>query len=676
MMPDPAAALVSRLGSAGFDPRPTGPDSWESRCPAHNGSRRNLSIRRGDDGRALVHCHHADEAGGCDHRAILAALGLAEGDLFPPGDPAPSGTRPRSPAVARPKARTYSTPENAIEATTRKLGAPTASWTYPAADGSEAMRVYRFDPPEGRKEYRPVHPTPEGWALGDPPGPLPLYHVPDLAGAGRIYLLEGEKCCDRARDIMGVAATTTAHGAKSPHKSDLSPLSGKEVVILPDADPAGEAYAGALVGLLAMLDPRPTVKVVRLADLWRTLASMPEGSDIDDWLRDGVPDQWEPEQCRAELERLADLAPVEGIDATALGPLRSGETPPATTTRDRPRVKLTRASDVICRVVDWLWPGRVPLGMLTMFAGDPKLGKSLVTMWLAAQVTRGVCPGPPDVGTEPRSALLLSAEDDPSRTIVPRLKAAGADLARVHILEAVYLPDGSEALPSLKIDIDAIDGAIGKAGDCSLVIIDPVSAYLGGADDHRNAELRGVLSPLKVLAERWNVAVVLVSHLNKAGGTNAMYRVAGSIAYTGAARSNLLFVKDRDDPTGRRVLMGSAGGNLCAAPPTLAYRIIDDGAGPILEWEPDPVDITPEAALSAQGADPEARAEQAECVDWLRGMLADGRVLQTVIATDGRAAGFSPDQLKRAKRRIGAKSHRDGFGKGSQCHWEMPRAAP
>src|SRR5262249_17928040 len=150
---------------------------------------------------------------------------------------------------------------------------------------------------------------------------------------------------------------------------------------------------------------------------------------------------------------------------------------------------------------------------------------------------------------------------------------------------------------------------------------------LGGADDHRNSELRGVLSPLKALAERHDVAIVLVSHLNKGGGTNAKYRVTGSIAYVGACRANFLCVKDPDDPARRRRLPLSPGANRGPDPPTLAYQGQDDGLGPVVAWEPDPVDIRVEDAL--RPADPGAedeRAERAAAADWLRAMLGQGPV--------------------------------------------------
>ena len=159
------------------------------------------------------------------------------------------------------------------------------------------------------------------------------------------------------------------------------------------------------------------------------------------------------------------------------------------------RARLTCAFDLEPREVDWLWAGRVPLGMITMFAGDPKLGKSLVTLAMAAAVSRGLPLPMSHVPDRPGSTILMSAEDDPTRTIVPRLEAAGADLTKVHMLESIILANGFETLPSLRVDIDAITTAALRLGDCRLIVIDPVSAYLKGIDDNRNAVLRGRSRP-------------------------------------------------------------------------------------------------------------------------------------------------------------------------------------
>lgn len=349
--------------------------------------------------------------------------------------------------------------------------------------------------------------------------------------------------------------------------------------------------------------------------------------------------------------------------------------------RTRPstgRVVLRRASDITPLAVTWLWKDRLPLGMLSLFAGDPKLGKSFVTVGLAADVSRGA-PLPQDAqNAGPASVVIMSAEDDPARTIVPRLKASGANLAKVHILESVVLADGSESLPSLRADVDRIAEAVAEIGDCRLVVIDPISAYLGGTDDHKNGELRGVLSPLKAMAERLNVAVLLVTHLNKGAGTNGKHRVTGSIAYVGACRANFLFTRDRDDPTGRRVLMLDNGCNLSGNVPTLAYSIVDQGHGPAVEWDAETVDVTAEQALQAVTEDRRERGrstpESRECERWLRETLTAGPVAAADLHRFALAAGFTKDQLRGARERAGVTTFREGFGAGSKCLWALDGA--
>ena len=378
-----------------------------------------------------------------------------------------------------------------------------------------------------------------------------------------------------------------------------------------------------------------------------------------------------------ELEPAADAYGVfEPIDPTsppsplALAPVTQSP-PPA---QSETGVKMTRALDVQSREIGWLWTGRVPLGMMTMFAGDPKLGKSFVTLAMAAALSRGLPLPLSNWPDRPGSTILMSAEDDPARTVVPRLMAAGADLAKVHILESIVRANGDEALPTLRADIQAITTAATRLGDCRLIVIDPVSAYLSGVDDNRNAALRGVLTPLNKLAERLGAAVVLISHLTKEGSGNGKHRVQGSIAYVGACRANFLFSTDPEDPTGRVVLMLDNGGNVAPPAPTLAYVIEDRGHGPQVSWYDESVPVTVEQALRPRPspADEEDRAFFGrESDQWLREMLDAGPVLYTDIVNVGRTAGFNRDTLRRAKERIGATAYRDGFGPGSRFYWRL-----
>lgn len=262
---------------------------------------------------------------------------MSEADLRPPDLAGPARAAPDGKA----KPRTFPAAAEAAESMAARLGKPTVwLYMYKDADGSERMAVARFDGPDG-KTYRPFRKVQGGWQAGDPPEKLILYRLDELATAERVFVCEGEKAVDLVRGL-GLAATTSAHGAKSPGKTDWTPLAGREVVILPDNDAPGFDYATAVAGLLARLRPQPAVKVVPLAGHMATGAPMPEGGDVEEWLSVGVPDSWDAERRRAELRRLADLAPAEVLPEVVhaepkadepvdedWGPLRLGALPSA-----------------------------------------------------------------------------------------------------------------------------------------------------------------------------------------------------------------------------------------------------------------------------------------------------------------------------------------------------------
>ena len=142
--------------------------------------------------------------------------------------------------------------------------------------------------------------------------------------------------------------------------------------------------------------------------------------------------------------------------------------------------------------VRWLWPGRIPRGTTTVIYGDPGLGKSLLTIDLAAKVSAGrPWPDSRHEGNSAGNVILLSAEDDLGTTIRPRLDAAAANVERIQALQAVQqiVGDGEprDRLFDLGTDIGILRTALHEVGGVRLVIIDPVSAYLGHADSHRNS---------------------------------------------------------------------------------------------------------------------------------------------------------------------------------------------
>jgi predicted ATP-dependent serine protease len=201
-------------------------------------------------------------------------------------------------------------------------------------------------------------------------------------------------------------------------------------------------------------------------------------------------------------------------------------------------------SEVSAEPVDFIWPGRIARGNLTLLVGNPGEGKSTFTLDVVARCSTGSAW--PDGGTAPKGAsLLLSAEDGPGDTILPRLQAFGADLAQVHLLKAIRDESGERTF-SLDGDLSHLETAM-VGTRATLVIVDPLSAYLGRQDSYKDAEIRRVLTPLAALAEKHRVAIIGILHLTKDSQRRALYRVLGSVGFVAAARNVLAVGPDPDD---------------------------------------------------------------------------------------------------------------------------------
>jgi RecA-family ATPase len=360
---------------------------------------------------------------------------------------------------------------------------------------------------------------------------------------------------------------------------------------------------------------------------------------------------WHEAEDHTDAERQATAEPAEDV--------KESPTPDD--------FELVCLADVKPEPIVWIWPGRVPLGKLTIIAGDGGLGKSTLTLDMAATVSAGYCwPDAPEVPAEAGSVIVLSAEDGLADTIRPRLDAAGADVSKVHALTTVRQRDGSMAPFNLKRDVPKLEKVLKKVGDVRLVIIDPVSAFTGDADDHKNGVVRGLLAPLAELAERFKVAVVLVSHLNKNMGGKAAHRLLGSVAFFAAARAVWLVVADPEDPERRLMLRSKS--NLAASMTGLAFRIVK-GA---IRWESAPVHLLADDVLAAEGEAPDRDTEVNRAMTFLRDTLAGGPMASHEIMSRADGEGISESTLRRAKKQAGILAGRAGFGRGSVCHWKLP----
>lgn len=196
---------------------------------------------------------------------------------------------------------------------------------------------------------------------------------------------------------------------------------------------------------------------------------------------------------------------------------------------------------------EWVWGGEgiggIPVGGLTIITGKPADGKSTACRWLAAEITNGTLEGT-WLGA-PHDVLYLHAEESLDHMVTPSLKANGADMARVHVMQSPVDP---------REDIDDLI-AFCLDNDVRAVFVDPLTSYMGGVDTHRNADVREALKPWSRLAEEIEGTVIAIVHQNKGSSGDIVAGINGSAAYSEVARA--IFGTAVDTETGTRVISQS-----------------------------------------------------------------------------------------------------------------------
>jgi RecA-family ATPase len=321
--------------------------------------------------------------------------------------------------------------------------------------------------------------------------------------------------------------------------------------------------------------------------------------------------------------------------------------------------------------ISWLWPSWLALGKLALVDGDPGLGKSAMTLDLAARVSAGKA-FPDGAECEPAGVVLLSAEDGLADTIRPRLDAAEANTSKILALATVPDEEGHDRLLSIPEDLALIEKGIRRVG-ARLVVVDPLMAFLSGeTNSHRDQDVRRALAPLAGMAERTGAAVLVVRHLNKAAANNPLYRGGGSIGIIGAARMAFVVGKDPQDE-GRRVL-ASTKNNLAMPPKSLMFGLEEAESGSVkVNWLGQSEVSAKDLLATPQ--DQEHADARSEAVEFLNEVLADGPVAASQVKEEAEDTGISERTLARAKKMLGVMSYREGEtgsrGKG-QWLWKLP----
>jgi len=309
----------------------------------------------------------------------------------------------------------------------------------------------------------------------------------------------------------------------------------------------------------------------------------------------------------------------------------------------------------------WLWKRRFPLGKVAILEGDPDVGKSTVTLDIAARVTRG---GPmPDhtvLETDKRGVLVVSTEDDISDTMVPRLRLAGADMKKVHGLQ-LETDDQGNAIPIyFPDDMGRLRHAIKKV-NAALVIIDPITGFLSEKIlSNNDSSVRRAMTPMAQLAEETGVCILMIRHLNKSGEMKAKYRGGGSIAFTGASRA--VFVCERHPSEKDTCVMAKVKMNLAKASAikSLAYSLVSKAGEdhPRVEWTGE-VELDADSLLRGpDGREDSPDRDEAEAR--LHEFLEDGpKDAKDCIKYVQDATGVSERTIQRARQKLGIVPIRD-----------------
>lgn len=309
-------------------------------------------------------------------------------------------------------------------------------------------------------------------------------------------------------------------------------------------------------------------------------------------------------------------------------------------------LKFTTLSTVASKDIQWFWPNRIPAGMFSMIVGNPGIGKSFITMDIAAKVTTGD-KWPDAINTiEPGSVLLFSDEESLEYAIKPRLVAHGADCSKVFAFNSLELK-GQYGNFTLQDSLTHLETYLDSIPDCRLIVFDPITAYLGDINANANAEVRGVLLGLQQLAQRRSITVIGVSHFSKKSDLDAIYRTLGSTAFTAAARSVWAVVTEKTETDNDRParLLLPIKSNYSVDADGLRFNIVD---GRVIY---DKQAVTTDIDRVMQGGHIAAQKDRAQ--QWLRDRLGSDTVLAADVLNDGEREGLSGPTLQRAATELG-----------------------
>ncbi len=328
------------------------------------------------------------------------------------------------------------------------------------------------------------------------------------------------------------------------------------------------------------------------------------------------------------------------------------------------------ADHVVSRRVEWLVEDYIPYGFVTMLTGESESGKSTLLGALAASVTRGI-----DLRDgkryPPGKVLVYSPEEDPAVQLKPRWVAHDAVVSSITLGD--YAPDG-QLLHRMLLPADAKQlGRNVAAKGYRLVIIDPITAYLGGASEVKDdVAVRSLLDAIQAISQETGCALVVTRHPRKSREGTALDRVAGNAAWTQHPRIVLATGRDPESEQGRVLAVCKNSFRLNVPSREFTIEIVDGAA--VLH-------LGGNSKVSAKdiGAEAESLVQRdalGEAIAFLQEQMKDGPKPQKEIGRVAADNRISEGTLRRAKVKLGVTSHPVGANGERYQEWRPPNFQP
>lgn len=306
-------------------------------------------------------------------------------------------------------------------------------------------------------------------------------------------------------------------------------------------------------------------------------------------------------------------------------------------------IEYQSTDQITAKPIEWIWPQLIPRGKLTLLGGMPGLGKSQVTIWIAAAISRG-SQWPCLADRAPiGDVLILASEDDAADTIKPRLIAAGAELSRVHITNSPI---------NLAEDLEKLKQMVSKIGNVLMIVFDPISRYIAGTSP---AKTRAAFDALNIWAAEQGIALLAIRHPPKGEAANAQNLFSGSAEEIRIARAAWMILPD-PNAKGRGMLL-FAKGNIISDKKGYSYDIKGVELDGEIEtscvvWSEKRIEMTADEYLESGSApsnqelsDKEKKRDKINAAEWVRKALADGPMMANALKTLAESAGIKTPAL-------------------------------